>query len=181
MEKFNFYSKYIYRIKFKKGMLAKGELGPSNKPAPTDSYPLPLLIYSPSPLIKLLLTHGLKNSPDPAASIFIPFPFFFAYTTPLPAILSTIAEPAEDPTPANNPVARAGTTLVASVLPNIPNNGKRAPINPPSTFALYANCFLLSLSVTPVPFSYAFAILFNEIESLLGYVHLLDLNEIVLY
>ena len=35
MEKFNFYSKYIYRIKFKKGMLAKGELGPSNKPAPT--------------------------------------------------------------------------------------------------------------------------------------------------
>ena len=149
-------------------MLAKGKLGPSNKPAPTDSYPLPLLINNPSPPTELFFIHGLKNSPDPAASIFIPFPFFFAYTTldagykiPLPAILSTIAEPAEDPTPANNPVARAGTTLVASVLPNIPNNGKRAPINPPSTFALYANCFLLSLSVTPVPFSYAFVILFN--------------------
>ena len=80
---------------------------------------------------------------------------------PLPAILSTIAEPAEDPTPASNPVARAGTTLVASVLPNIPNNGKRAPINPPSISELCDNCFLLSLSVTPVPLFYAFVILFN--------------------
>ena len=142
-------------------MLAKGELGPNNKPDLTDSYPLPLLIYNPSPPMESLFIQGLKNSPDPTGSIFIPFPFFFAYTIPLPAILSTIAEPAEDPTPANNPVARAGTTLVASVLPNIPNNGKRAPINPPSTFALCDNCFLLRLSVTPVPFSYAFAILFN--------------------
>ena len=87
-------------------MLAKGELGPSNKPDPTDSYPLPLLMYKPSPPTESFSIQGLKNSPDPAAVNFIPLPFFFAYTTPLPAILSTIAEPAEDPTPANNPVGR---------------------------------------------------------------------------
>ena len=142
-------------------MLAKGEFGPSNKPDPTDSYPLPLLIYNPSPPTESLFIHGLKIIPDPAAVIFIPLPFFFAYTTPFPAILSTIAEPAEDPIPANNPVAKAGTNLVASVLPNIPNSGRKAPIKPPSTFALCSSCFLLILSTTPVPSVYVFAILFN--------------------
>ena len=141
-------------------MLENGEFGPSNKPDPTDSYPLPLLIYNPSPPTESLFIQGLKNIPDPAAVIFIPLPSFFAYTTPLPAILSTIAEPAEDPTPANNPVAKAGTTLFASVLPNRPNSGRRAPINPPSTFELCSICFLLKLSTTPVPFVYAFTILF---------------------
>ena len=52
-------------------MLAKGELGPSNKPEPTVSYPLPLLIYNPSPPTESFFIHDLKNMPDPAAVIFI--------------------------------------------------------------------------------------------------------------
>ena len=56
-------------------MLAKGELGSSNKPDPTDSYFFPFLTNSHSPTMGFI--HGLKNMPDPAAVIFIPIPLFF--------------------------------------------------------------------------------------------------------
>ena len=56
-------------------MFENGEFGPSNKPDSTDSYFFPFLTNSPSPTIGF--TQGLKNTPDPAAVFFIPFPFFF--------------------------------------------------------------------------------------------------------
>ena len=56
--------------------------------------------------------HGAINKPDPSAAILTPCPFFFKYTIPIPAVLSTIADPAAEPTPVNSLVASDGTTLL---------------------------------------------------------------------
>ena len=113
-------------------MLADGELGPDNKPDPTGEYPLPLRKYIPS-VTGSPLFHGLIYNPDPAAVILIPLPLFLMKIvlalkwpnpslTPLPAILSTIADPADEPTPANKPVASEGTIDFNMKLPAAPSN-----------------------------------------------------------
>src|ERR1043165_2615753 len=137
-------------------MFRNGELGPSISPEPGFiNNPLPVFIYSPDP-IELPFGHGDRYKPSPAAFTLPAIPSRLMYNTPDPLILSTIFDAAVEPIPAIAPVARLGSILDRRNLPAVARNGNIAPMNPPSTLALWANCVFLILIVTPFPFSYAF-------------------------
>src|ERR1043165_8985720 len=121
-------------------MFRNGELGPSISPDPGFiNNPFPVFIYNPDP-IELPFGHGDRYKPSPTAFTLPAIPSLLMYKTPDPLILSTTFDAAAEPIPATAPVAKLGSTLERRNLPAVARNGNMAPINPPSTFALCANC-----------------------------------------